>query len=196
MLLRGRNVCIYFVLGNCKFGGSVCVYAHDKTYLPTGRWWEKENKRFAIQYILNSLDPKEIPASMPYILGLIDNRFAWAAQGIKVEHLFEDLGAQSLKIFRGIIDIGLTTARIKPGRGGSSGGGRGGRHERAGGSQFDNEAEWDSWTEDSMDVNDYGFTEDEDMELLCQGIKTWDDDPWVSVPVLDASSVSFADPPV
>ena len=145
-------MCIYFLLGNCKFGSSACVYAHDKTYLPTGRWWEKEKKRLAIQFLLDSLDLDDIPVSMPYILGLIDNRIAWAtAHGIEVERLFEPLGTHSLETFRGIIDIGLTTA------------------------------------EEGMDVNSDGFTEGEEMELL--SVKTWDDDPWVSVPVLDAGFV-------
>jgi hypothetical protein len=29
-------------------------------------------------------------------------------------------------------------------------------------------------------MNNFGFTEDEVMELLCQGVKPWDDDAWVS----------------
>jgi hypothetical protein len=30
-------------------------------------------------------------------------------------------------------------------------------------------------------MNNFGFTEDEEMELLCQGVKPWDDDAWASV---------------
>jgi hypothetical protein len=30
-------------------------------------------------------------------------------------------------------------------------------------------------------MDNYGFTEDEVMELLSQGVKPWDDDAWVSV---------------
>ena len=116
MLFRGRNVCIYFLLGNCKFGSSACVYVHDKTYLPTGRWWERGKKRRAIQFLLNSMDPDEIPVSMPYILGLIDNRLAWATHSIEVEQLFLPSGPQSLETFRAIIDIGMTTDWIEPGR--------------------------------------------------------------------------------
>jgi len=193
MLFRGRNVCIYFLLGNCRFGNSACVYAHDKAYLPTGRWWEDENKRLAVQHIVNSLRPDESSASMPYILGLIDNRIAWAAeQGIEMDHVFVPSRAE--QTFRDLIDIGLTTACINPGRGGSSRGGRGGGHGRAGGSgrnigrggrdqilQFNYEDEWES--ESWIEENNYGFTEDEEMELLSQGVKPWDDDAWVSVPV-------------
>ena len=196
MLFRGRNVCIYFLLGNCKFGRSACVYAHDKTYLPSGRWWEDESKRLRVQDKLNSLHPNECPASMPYILGLMDSRIVWAAaHGIEMGHIFRPSRAQSLQTIRDIINTGLTTARINIGRGGSSGGRRGGRHERArsgrnigrGGRgqilQFNNEDEWESWMEERTNVNNYGFTEDEEMELLAQGVKPWDDDAWVSVPV-------------
>ncbi|KAJ7144968.1 hypothetical protein C8R43DRAFT_829481, partial [Mycena crocata] len=30
---RGRNVCLYFILGSCKFGDR-CLYSHSKEYLP------------------------------------------------------------------------------------------------------------------------------------------------------------------
>ena len=133
------------------------------------------------------MDPDEIPVAMPYILGLIDNRMAWAAHSIEVEDLFAPLGPQSLETFRGIIDIGLTTDWIKPGRGGPSG------SDQI--PQFDNEAEWDSWIEEGTDGDDDDSTEEENMELLCQRFKTWHDDPWVSVLVwmrLDAGFVPFS----
>ena len=187
---------MYFLLGNCKFGSIECVYAHEKTYLPTGRWWEDEGKRLMLRYVMNSLHPAESPAFMPYMFGLIDDRLAWAsAHGVEMEEVFGHSRAQSLQTFRDAIDIGLTTACLSNGRrGGRSGGGRGGGQGRAGGSgrnigrgetgqilQFDDEDEWESWGEERM--NSYGFTEDEEMELLAQGVKPWDDDAWVSVPV-------------
>ncbi|KAL1942219.1 hypothetical protein VTO73DRAFT_6283 [Trametes versicolor] len=37
----GRNVCVYWLLDECRLGAEQCVYAHDRTYLPTGgQWWE------------------------------------------------------------------------------------------------------------------------------------------------------------
>jgi hypothetical protein len=30
-------------------------------------------------------------------------------------------------------------------------------------------------------MGNYGFTEDDELELLCQGVKPWDDDARVSV---------------
>lgn len=35
----GRNVCMYYLLCICKFGADRCVYAHDKTHLEPGGWW-------------------------------------------------------------------------------------------------------------------------------------------------------------
>ena len=188
---------MYFLLGNCKFSSSQCVYAHEKTYLPTGRWWEDEGKRLILRHVLNALHPDESSAFMPYMFGLIDDRLAWApAHGVEMEDVFEHSRAQSLQTFRELVDIGLTRSRIKVGRGGSSGGRHDGRHERAGGSmrnmgrggrgqilQLDDEDERYSWMEESMDVGEYGFTEDEEMELLAQGVKPWDDDAWVSIPI-------------
>ncbi|KAI9459565.1 hypothetical protein F5148DRAFT_961781, partial [Russula earlei] len=31
----GRNVCVFLLLGNCKFGDLGCIYSHDKKYLPS-----------------------------------------------------------------------------------------------------------------------------------------------------------------
>ena len=37
---RGRNVCVYWLLGHCRFAeAGKCVYAHDATYLPERGWW-------------------------------------------------------------------------------------------------------------------------------------------------------------
>lgn len=38
---RGKNVCLYFLLGTCRYGTAKCVYSHDKSYLPSG-WWDDE----------------------------------------------------------------------------------------------------------------------------------------------------------
>ncbi|KAF4614612.1 hypothetical protein D9613_003397 [Agrocybe pediades] len=40
----GKNVCIDFLLGDCKFGDAKCIYSHDKTYLPENGWWKDEEK--------------------------------------------------------------------------------------------------------------------------------------------------------
>ncbi|KAH9035205.1 TPR-like protein [Lactarius pseudohatsudake] len=100
----GRNVCVQFLFGECRFGS--CVYSHDKAYLPSGRWWDDDQK-------------------------LADVSLEYAAH----------------------------RSRGRKSRGGQGrGGGRGcGRAEN------------------------WGFTDDEVQELLCQGVKPWDDDAHVSV---------------
>ncbi|KAI0631742.1 hypothetical protein C8Q77DRAFT_157668 [Trametes polyzona] len=45
----GRNVCLYWLLGQCRFGDGRCAYAHDRTYLPQGGWWTK-TRRLARMY--------------------------------------------------------------------------------------------------------------------------------------------------
>jgi hypothetical protein len=79
MLSRGRNVCMYFLLGNCKFGGIACIYAHDKTYLPSGRWWEDEEKCDLLRHISDSLSRNASSAFMPYTFAYLDDRLAWAS---------------------------------------------------------------------------------------------------------------------
>ncbi|KAJ7057529.1 hypothetical protein C8F01DRAFT_991994 [Mycena amicta] len=38
----GKNVCLYFLLGLCKFGGGKCIYSHEKKWLPQDGWWDDE----------------------------------------------------------------------------------------------------------------------------------------------------------
>ncbi|PIL32506.1 transporter [Ganoderma sinense ZZ0214-1] len=36
----GRNVCVYWLLGHCRFDAAgKCIYAHSATYLPERGWW-------------------------------------------------------------------------------------------------------------------------------------------------------------
>src|SRR5579863_6015337 len=111
MLFRGRNVCMNFLVGNCKFGSSACVYAHEKTYLPTGRWWEDEQKRIIVRHVINSLPPDKCSAFMPDMFGLIDDRFVWAdAHDVEMEDEFEH--SRSMQVLREAVDIARTTPHI------------------------------------------------------------------------------------
>jgi uncharacterized membrane protein YgcG len=138
MLYRGRNVCMNFLLGNCKFETNACVYSHDKTYLPAGRWWEDEGKRLILRHILNSLHPEEHPAFMPFIFGLTDDRLAWAsAHGVEMEDVFGHWRIPAMDTFRDAVDIGLASSALKKGgaHGGSSKGGCGRRRGGGGGGE-------------------------------------------------------------
>ncbi|EIW52990.1 TPR-like protein, partial [Trametes versicolor FP-101664 SS1] len=40
----GRNVCVYWLLDECRFNDAKCQYAHDRTYLPARGWWTDEGR--------------------------------------------------------------------------------------------------------------------------------------------------------
>ena len=160
MVVSGRNVCVQFLLGDCRFGS--CVYSHDKTYLPPGRWWDDDEKRDAIRYISKGPIPRQNPAFMPCIFAIMDNRIAWAgAYAAETEevstHWKENM--MMLKYFGDIMD-GDEEYAAYGNKGRGSRGGRGRGRGRAG---------------------NWGFTDDEVQELLCQGVKPWDEDARVSV---------------
>jgi hypothetical protein len=113
--------------------------------------------------------PRQNPAFMPCVFAILDNRIAWAgvyaAQMEEMSTLWEE-NMMMLKYFGDVIaddDEEYVASRNK-GRG--SRGGRGRGRGRAG---------------------NWGFTDDEVQELLCQGIEPWDEDARVSVFGLSAS---------
>jgi len=178
---------MYFLLGNCKFGGRECVYSHDKTYLPSGRWWEDEKKCELLRLISDSLSPNTSSAFMPYTFAYLDGRLAWvSAHGVEIEEIY----GHSRELARLGFTSALTNAAemlaygtfggesSKLGRGGpirrGRGKGRGGRRGR----RVEEYDEFDSESDERM--ANLGFTEDDVMELAMQGVKPWDDDAWVS----------------
>lgn len=185
---------MYFLLGNCKFGASACVYCHDKTYLSSGRWWEDEEKCDLLRHISESLNPNTSSAFMPYTFAFIDNRLAWAsAHGVEMEELYghsrclAELGFQAAVGNARELYINNTMSS-KRGRGPSRRGrgkGRGEMRVR----RVEEYDEFDSEMEERM--ANFGFTDDDVMELACQGVKPWDDDAWVSK--LDSAALHLTD---
>ncbi|KAJ6583299.1 hypothetical protein B0H10DRAFT_1890149 [Mycena sp. CBHHK59/15] len=43
----GKNVCLYHILGACKFGDAKCIYSHSKDCLPTAHGWWNDAKKIA-----------------------------------------------------------------------------------------------------------------------------------------------------
>jgi hypothetical protein len=140
---------------------------------------------------------------MPYTFGFLDDRLAWAsAHGVEMEEVYGHSRNMAKLGFRLAVDGAVeslvnTTMSEGSSRGGRRGHGRGrnrgrgrgrGRGKGRGGSrggrldQYDEELE--SEVQERMD--NFGFTEDEVDELLCQGVKPWDDDAWVSVLVSES----------
>ncbi|KAI9451491.1 hypothetical protein BJY52DRAFT_1125121 [Lactarius psammicola] len=156
----GRNVCVHFLFGDCRFGS--CVYSHDKTYLPLGRWWDDDEKRDAVEHISKGPIARQNPAFLPCISAIMDGRIAWtpmlAAEMEEVStHWRENM--MMVKYFGDIMDVGVEYAAHRN-RGRRSRGGRGRGRGR---------------------TENWGFTDDEVQELLCQGVKPWDEDARVSV---------------
>ncbi|KAI9451493.1 hypothetical protein BJY52DRAFT_1190926 [Lactarius psammicola] len=147
----GRNVCVHFLLGDCRSGS--CVFSHDKTYLPSGRWWDDEQKRGAIRLLSKGLIRRQNPSFLHHIFANIDDRIAWAHPTEKEdESTYWSENIEMLKYFGDEVD--------------------------------------DDWLEVEYtaqrsrgQAENWGFTDDEVQELICQGVKPWDDD---ASDVLDA----------
>ena len=176
---------MYFLLGNCKFGGSACVYSHDKTYLPSGRWWEDEEKCDLLRHISESLNPNTSSAFMPYTFAFVDNRLSWAsAHGVEMEEIYGHSRTLAELGFRAAVSNAAdllihNRAFSKRGRGPSRRGrgkGRGGTRGR----RIEEYDESDSEEDERMAMANFGFDEDDIMELAMQGVKPWDDDAQVS----------------
>jgi hypothetical protein len=75
--------------------------------------------------------------------------------------------------------IGNQASSRGGGRGRGQGKGEGGRRGRRLDLELDQYDEMDSEADERM--ANFGFTEDDVMELACQGVKPWDDDARVSV---------------
>ena len=65
---------MHFLLGDC-FGR--CVFSHEKTYLPSGRWWESEEKRAEVQKMSTWDIVKDLPGTLPKCFAGMDGRIAW-----------------------------------------------------------------------------------------------------------------------
>ena len=131
---------------------------------------------------------------MPYTFAFIDNRLAWAsAHGVEMEELYghsrclAELGFQAAVGNARELYINNTMSS-KRGRGPSRRGrgkGRGEMRVR----RVEEYDEFDSEMEERM--ANFGFTDDDVMELACQGVKPWDDDAWVSK--LDSAALHLTD---
>ncbi|KAJ3990545.1 hypothetical protein F5890DRAFT_23735 [Lentinula detonsa] len=150
----GRNVCLHFLIDRCKFGDR-CWYAHENLYLPSNGWWNEENLggwQELYDFVKQDMDH-----------GVFD-RIGSAMNGTAdIWRIRENLDL--------LVDDWTNTAE-----GGSYGysddddddcygSERGGSRRR-----FEREMEERS--------RNMGFTDSEVHELLCQGVKPWDDDAW------------------
>lgn len=140
-VLRGRNVCRYYLMGVYKFGER-CSYAHTKEYLLHKGWWsttewiERERKQYNFLQTCNKAIAdydKQVKAST-------------TGQKSKKKHPKGKSGGQSAR------PGGPKPTVYSP-------------------------SVWGGYDSDGDDeYGMFGFTSGEVDELLCQGIKPWDDD--------------------
>jgi hypothetical protein len=85
-MASGRNVSVRFLLGDC-FGR--CVYSHDKTYLPSGRWWESEEKKAEVRKMTTWDMVTDLPSTLPKCIAGADGRITWKSRlAAKTEEAF------------------------------------------------------------------------------------------------------------
>src|SRR5262245_29391850 len=128
----GKNVCIYYLFGNCKFGDVKCIYSHSKEYLDDG-WWNNEED-----------------AEMANIMMMV------AKEGDKEDGDIDNLATL---LRRGGFGKYGRDVRAAVAHGTCAGRGR--------------------FTDYEERMMNCGFTQSEVEELLCQGVKPWDDDAQV-----------------
>ncbi|TDL23900.1 hypothetical protein BD410DRAFT_786568 [Rickenella mellea] len=156
----GRNVCLYYTIGICKFGDEKCNYAHDLTYLDAKRVMDEDQKAAVVKCLSDVKDTSRSLRPTGYkgttnTIGQVEKR----------SHKKLDPRAHII----GPSNSPQDNTRGNDGHG--RGGGRG-KGKRAGRLSARQEREMEERTMNG------GFTNDEMDELLCQGVKPWDDDAW------------------
>ncbi|KAF8876346.1 hypothetical protein BD779DRAFT_167670 [Infundibulicybe gibba] len=168
----GQNVCLYYLLGSCKFGDAKCIYSHNKDCLPKRGWWADVEQTAKVKAVLELAEQQ-------------------AREQRALESLLYKLNSQTRK------------PRSKSGKGQRSD-----RHPAKGNPQppasttvkppaaaesmshfksndrkgrkkyldYDSTGSYDDLLEQRM-MNG-GFTDYELNDLLCQGVKPWDDNAW------------------
>jgi hypothetical protein len=175
---------VRFLLGDC-FGR--CVYSHDKTYLPSGRWWESEEKKAEVRKMSTWDIVTDLPDTLPKCIAGADGRITWKPRlTAKTEDAFVWKG--SIIMLEGLGDItgdleewvnSVIMGRV--GRGWPDPGRR---------SDWDDEPEVDSGVEESEERSSNGGFDINPADVCqCRGLPKgpWfgcykvDDDEYVSV---------------
>ncbi|KAI0052818.1 hypothetical protein FA95DRAFT_1601514 [Auriscalpium vulgare] len=191
----GKNVCLYFLIGDCKFGPVKCVYSHNRAFLTEGRWYDDDEKTMAARSIVHTQGTVDDPGLLPYLLGMLDKRIAWKFDSERALKWYAANRPGSGS--QGKVNTGKNNGKGRgkgkgkgngkgKGRGKGKGKGRGviasglrGAHQFTPyqGSSYDS---YDELEDDLMEQrsNNMGFTDDQLEELLSQGVKPWDDDAW------------------
>lgn len=162
---RGKNVCIFYLVGNCKFGDEKCNYSHSRAALPPSGWWndQKDVKQIAQELRLKG-------KTGVFRREIVNQRKSYWRVADKERNNPEPL------------------QRSNPGESSSSKGkksgkrGRGKKKGKAGnkkkpfGGDFFGKAFFELSDDESDGMGCCGFSHEDVMELMSQGVKPWDSD--------------------
>ncbi|RPD52546.1 hypothetical protein L226DRAFT_617797 [Lentinus tigrinus ALCF2SS1-7] len=189
----GRNVCLYWLVGQCHYTEGICVYTHEATYLPPSGWWTNTER---LERLRKAFD--EAARQFP-----IDVSESIAAEALKPRSWRQDLWAAPVDLadehYREAQQeplpdpprpISRETRIKKDFRAGksykssSTGGARssaGRRHQGRSGTagssryRYRDDYDYDDFSEMEDRFMYCGFSKDDFDEMLCQGIKPWDE---------------------
>ncbi|KAJ3758825.1 hypothetical protein EV360DRAFT_43092 [Lentinula raphanica] len=159
----GRNVCLHFLINRCKFG-SGCWYAHEKLYLPSNGWWNEENLggwQELYDFVKGSMPDGVFDRIGSAMNGTADTWRIRKNLDLLMDDWIDAGGSDQYSddYDEDDDDDDLYALGTSLGRGGSR-------------RQYEEEME--------ERERNLGFTDSEVEELLCQGVKPWDDDAWAS----------------
>lgn len=169
---------MYYLLGICKFGADRCYYAHDKAHLERGGWWNDRKK------LAQNLEDVKLSGG-DHDATVLDEWFGaiWNGSLRRGEYCLlddvskpdiitqEDVEAMEMLDNHQSMGSRAPLHLTRGGRGYKSGAHSGAKRKRR---RFD-------FGEEDGRMENYGFTHDETMELLSQGVKPWDNDAWVRI---------------
>lgn len=174
-------MCRYYLFGVCKFGER-CSYLHSKEHLLQRGWWsttdgiEKEKKRYELLQMCNK--------------ALADYNSQTKAAGTSQALKKKQPKGKKKRNHRSRVGSGIPGTN--PSEVGQSSQRIGARNKKP---TIYSYSKWPLYESDGDDENGMcGFTGSEVDELLCQGVKPWDDDAWVRLTALSIDPVRLRFP--
>ncbi|KAF5367186.1 hypothetical protein D9758_003892 [Tetrapyrgos nigripes] len=204
---RGKNVCLYFLIGKCKWDNQSCIYSHSKAFLMAS----VSSQRASSDSASNPSQPFTLSASFAPLASSSSNTATRPPEGDlkgwwnNPERAAEIRELVTKRDEKGRIAhevrVASFSARTKTKRSKKDKAGKNvtspsipsttldtllnemRRRYYEDDSDFDSldyPLDYDTDLEDELEMEQRfrngGFTDDEVMELLCQGVKPWDDD--------------------
>ena len=171
VLQRGRNVCLYWLVGECRFGCR-CVYAHEKTYLPVRGWWTDDKRLARLRKEFNDAVARDpLPESLrapEFILAEALKPASWRSDlWVVAEH----------EIRKAAEDEAYAAAAEEEF------------------DEYDDSEEYSDEDRLEQEIEErgqnWGFTLDEVNEMLSYGIKPWDPDAEVGAQPSTHCAIDF-----